>query len=73
MKKSTCIEAQNALQKMITWTKKIKKDRQEREMAYKEVNLKPSKLKTLVKIMFASNYLVSRSFGGILLPWISTI
>lgn len=43
--------------------KKIKKFKQEWEMAYKEVNLKPSKLKTLVKTMFASNYLVSRSFG----------
>jgi hypothetical protein len=38
--------------------KKIKKGRQEWEMAYKEVNLKPSKLKTPGKTMFASNVIL---------------
>jgi hypothetical protein len=42
------------LQKTITWTKKLGKSRQEWELACKKVSLKPQKLKTLMKIQFAS-------------------
>jgi hypothetical protein len=40
--------------KTMTWTKKLGKGRQKWELAWKEIGLKPWKLKTLVKIQFAS-------------------
>jgi hypothetical protein len=41
MKEVNVAKAQNALQKTITWTKKLSKGRQEGELACKEVGLEP--------------------------------
>jgi hypothetical protein len=41
MKEVNVAKVQNALQKTITWTKKLSKGRQEGELACKEASLKP--------------------------------
>jgi hypothetical protein len=42
-------KVQNALQKTITWPKKLGKGRQEWELAYKKASLRLHKLKILIK------------------------
>jgi hypothetical protein len=52
-KEVSAVKVQNALYKIITWIKKLRKWRHEWELAC-EVNLKAWKHKSLVKICFAS-------------------
>jgi hypothetical protein len=56
-------EAQTTLQKVITWTKKLNQGRQEWEATCCEAGLFPQKLKTPIKIKFASKVFFSRNVG----------
>jgi len=51
-------DAQTTLQKIITWTKKFSRSRQEWEKVCIECGLLPQKMKTLIKTRFTSKVIM---------------
>jgi hypothetical protein len=57
-------DSQTALQKTITWTKNLRKGRQEWERACMDSGLWPQKLKTPIKTRFTSKVIMFEKSGN---------